>query len=198
MANLFTNPDFEVDLSGWASYSAASWTRDTVDFHSGVASGNFLPGDFNTGVRTASAFVLVGGSTYDVDYWAKGPVGQTLSVRAGALAAASARVDSVMTGNWQHIVGTLVAPSNSEFIYFLSTTTDTGNFRIDDISMAIAAATSPQSKRDTLLASLPGTGTVSDRLYAQQQAAYVGADPTAPLTLNDYLVANGVDKNIIQ
>lgn len=54
------------------------------------------------------------------------------------------------------------------------------------------------TKRDALSASLPGTGSVSDRLYAQQQAAYVGADPTAPLTLNDYLVANGVDKNIIQ
>ena len=54
------------------------------------------------------------------------------------------------------------------------------------------------SKRDTLLEGLPGTGTVSDRLYAQQQAAYVGADPTAPLTLNDYLVANGVAKNTIQ
>lgn len=54
------------------------------------------------------------------------------------------------------------------------------------------------SKRDDLLASLPGTGTVSDRLYEQQKAAYVGSDPTAPLTLNDYLVANGVNKNIIQ
>lgn len=54
------------------------------------------------------------------------------------------------------------------------------------------------SKRDALLASLPGTGTVSDRLYAQQQAIYVGVDLTVPLTLNDYLVANGVDKNIIQ
>lgn len=54
------------------------------------------------------------------------------------------------------------------------------------------------SKRDTLLASLPGTGTVSDRLYSQEEAAYVGADPTEPLTLNDYIVANGGDKNSIQ
>lgn len=39
---------------------------------------------------------------------------------------------------------------------------------------------------------------MSDRLYAQEQAAYVGSDPTAPLTLNDYLVANAHDKNQIQ
>lgn len=54
------------------------------------------------------------------------------------------------------------------------------------------------SKRDDLLASLPGTGTVSDRLYEQQEALYAGTDDSEPLTLNDYLVANGVDKNIIQ
>lgn len=58
--------------------------------------------------------------------------------------------------------------------------------------------TTVSSKRDALLASLPGTGSVSDRLHAQQEAAYVGTDPTEPLTLNDYLVANGEDKNIIQ
>ena len=54
------------------------------------------------------------------------------------------------------------------------------------------------SKRDTLLASLAGTGSVSDRLYAQEKAAYAGADATAPLSLNDYLVSNGHDKNQIQ
>jgi hypothetical protein len=54
------------------------------------------------------------------------------------------------------------------------------------------------SKRDALLASLPGTGTVSDRLHAREEAEYAGTDPTEPLTLNDYLVANGDDKNIIQ
>jgi hypothetical protein len=57
------------------------------------------------------------------------------------------------------------------------------------------------SKRDTLLASLPvGTrgNTVSDRLYEQQQAAHVPVVSDEPWTLNDYLVANGVDKNTIQ
>lgn len=54
------------------------------------------------------------------------------------------------------------------------------------------------SKRDDLSASLPGEGTVSDRLYAQQKAAYVGADTSAPLSLNDYIVANGGNKNAIQ
>lgn len=54
------------------------------------------------------------------------------------------------------------------------------------------------SKRDDLLASLGGTGTVSDQLYAQEKAAYTGVDDTEPLSLNDYLVANGSDKNVIQ
>jgi hypothetical protein len=58
--------------------------------------------------------------------------------------------------------------------------------------------TTVSSKRDALLASLPGTGSVSDRLHAREESEYLGADTTEPLTLNDYLVANGEDKNIIQ
>ena len=58
------------------------------------------------------------------------------------------------------------------------------------------------SKLDDLMTSLPpvglGGGSVSDRLYDQQKTAYVGSDTEAPLTLNDYIVANGGNKNQIQ
>lgn len=56
------------------------------------------------------------------------------------------------------------------------------------------------SKRDDLLASLPpvnGGGAVSDRLYVREKAAYTGNDPTAPLTIADYLAANGTAKDLL-
>jgi hypothetical protein len=49
------------------------------------------------------------------------------------------------------------------------------------------------SKMDTLSASLAGTGSISDRLYAQEKAAYVGP-LVGPLSLDDYLVGNGHNK----
>lgn len=54
------------------------------------------------------------------------------------------------------------------------------------------------SKRDTLLTGLAGSGSVSDRLYAQEKAAYSGPNPGTPRSLNDLLVANGNSKKQIQ
>jgi hypothetical protein len=53
------------------------------------------------------------------------------------------------------------------------------------------------SKADTLSGSLAGTGSIADRLYAQEKAAYVGPLLGA-LSMNDYLVGNGHSKNQIQ
>lgn len=50
------------------------------------------------------------------------------------------------------------------------------------------------TKRDTLLASLAGSGTVSDRLYAQEKTLAGGL----VRTLNDLLKLNAKDLNIIQ
>jgi hypothetical protein len=52
------------------------------------------------------------------------------------------------------------------------------------------------TKADDLSASLPGTGTISDRLYEREKTEYVGADDSAPLSLDDYLTANGEDKRL--
>lgn len=53
------------------------------------------------------------------------------------------------------------------------------------------------SKRDDLHGSMAGPGSVSDKLYAQEKAAYSGP-LTGPQSLNNYLVGNGKNKNVIQ
>ena len=85
MANLFTNPDFEVDTSGWESNGAfgsflpSTWVRDTAKAHSGAASLRVTwpnpDGSLRSWINHTPVTGLTVGRMYRFTIWAYVPTG---------------------------------------------------------------------------------------------------------------------------
>lgn len=78
MANLITNPDFEVDTSGWSTGANLTIARDTTQFHGGVASLKStvsVTGQSSIGFKGGSfgSLNLTPGVTHQITVWVRVP-----------------------------------------------------------------------------------------------------------------------------
>ena len=98
MADLCTNPGFEVDTSGWTPTSGETVTRVTSQAHSGVASGEVVTNASTNseGAHFQAARVLAIGEQVTTRVWVKGT--GIVRVWAGTLSG-GLYVDVVKTGD---------------------------------------------------------------------------------------------------
>lgn len=80
--NLIDNPSFEIDMTGWGADSNVSLTRDLTQHNFGTASAKAVRTG-GVGVRgfvTTTATALLPSTAYVFSFWAKIPVGNSISV----------------------------------------------------------------------------------------------------------------------
>lgn len=78
-ANHHTNPTFETDTSSWVATGAASISRVTTEFHSGVASLEVITtATVNDGTAAILSGLSLGTSQQAVGFWVKAPLGAAM------------------------------------------------------------------------------------------------------------------------
>jgi hypothetical protein len=128
--NLLTNPNFEVNATGWGGTGAASVSRVTTDAYIGTASAQVVltnPGN-GAGLQNfgnAPIRVKVSPSTtYTISAYVKQTAGASMAVDIDTFYYNSAQTsisssdgpNTTLTANWQRITRTITTPALTEFM----------------------------------------------------------------------------------
>lgn len=118
MANICTNPGFETNTTGWfAAQGTETLTRDTTQFHSGVASGKLVtPGGVaQEGLFFEASYAVAIGNAITTRCWLRGA--GTVQVWAATVAGLYQDVvksgDVALTGSWQQVSSNLTAAATA-------------------------------------------------------------------------------------
>lgn len=130
--NLIENPSFEANLTGWDS--AATLTRDTTQFRTGIASGKVVSPA--SGLKTTTAFYTVSASTtYTGSVYVKGETDKYVSLEVYGGSSSSGTSGPIkMTGAWQRLsakVTTAVGETTLQLV-LRNETTGSHTFYVDD------------------------------------------------------------------
>lgn len=139
--NKIGNPGFETGTDGWTSNGAVVLTRDTAEYHSGVASAKWV-----STAAGAVEGVYIDPSTdpidaqpntvYSISMWVKGTAGKHIlpQIRSVPVLDPFVQGSSVlMTGAWQRITLSGTTPSGTTGIYPVIYGTDIGTYYLDDV-----------------------------------------------------------------
>jgi hypothetical protein len=154
MSNLITNPDFEVNTTGWSVGSGYTISRDTTRFHSGVASLKNIAGangaPIAIGWKAASfgSLALTNGQSYKISIqvyipssWASGQISVALwDFTANVARATPVNANMALTDQWQRVdVIATANTSTNQGIRIQSSTATVLNdaFWVDDASLEI-------------------------------------------------------------
>jgi hypothetical protein len=128
--NLLTNPNFEVNTTGWGGTGAASVSRVTTDAYIGTASAQVVltnPGNGaglqNFGTAPIRVKVLPS-TTYTISAYVKQTAGASMAVDIDTFYYNSAQTsisssdgpNTTLTANWQSITRTITTPALTEFM----------------------------------------------------------------------------------
>lgn len=138
--NLVTNPDFEVNTTGWSSGGIGTFTRVTTQNHSGTAAGQMVnaasaplsvPSANTYGWELYPISGLTPGATYFVSAWVKGNAGGEV-VKMSTLGSLVQTI--TLTTGWQQILFQFIPNNSTDQIYIWSTTASATWF-LDDVAI---------------------------------------------------------------
>ena len=136
VANLVTNPDFEVDAAGWFGLSEPTLSRTTAEQHSGVASLKVVcdgSASFE-GAMTEVTEGFVAGERYTLAPWVKGTAGAALRLRVEDAGGAVHKTFTA-TGDWQRVAFNHVVAEGTSvlFVGVLVSGTQATTYYLDDV-----------------------------------------------------------------
>ena len=120
--NLLANPGFEVDLATWVKIRGTeTFTRDTGEFHSGVASGKIVTPGVQTeeGILYQEPLLIADGAEVKATVWMKGASG-SFSVRStihdpfGVYQDLGSWATATLDGTWQQMSSSVTATSAAQ------------------------------------------------------------------------------------
>jgi hypothetical protein len=121
--NLVTNPNFEVNTTGWIAYFSTG-TRDTTDFYSGTASYKIVASGAQTYFSAETRSSISPSTQYTFSYYVKATVGTpparaTINwyTAAGGFISQTAGTNSTTTNSWGRRSVTGTAPANAAQAY---------------------------------------------------------------------------------
>lgn len=166
--NLCTNPNFETNLTGWIG-NAATQTRDTVIFHSGVASAKAVCDGTSgyQGHQAANMFSVVAGLTYTMSAWVFSTVATTIRIGMYSNVIGGTPEIAIAANVWTRLSRTGVANATALVPY---TIVDTGSvpvattLYIDDVLIELSSTLNPYFDGATppaLLVTYAWTGTAN-------------------------------------
>ena len=136
VANLVTNPDFEVDAAGWFGLSEPTLSRTTAEQHSGVASlAVVCDGSASfEGAMTEVTEGFVAGERYTLAPWVKGTAGAALRLRVEDAGGAVHKTFTA-TGDWQRVAFNHVVAEGTSvlFVGVLVSGTQATTYYLDDV-----------------------------------------------------------------
>jgi hypothetical protein len=189
-----SNGRFETNLTGWTAYdhpgeAAPSLTRDTAEFHSGVASMR-IDCTTNTGFKGAQTTVsgLTIGVGYVVRCWMKadaGDVGKTFNLYFDE--ATNPQENVSMTASWQ-LIEMLATPSATSHTLYARTGDANATFYIDDVEVALENNRSGDLESTALTTSLADY----ELAIADGDAANIGSYSDLELRFWGYSVTSDV------
>lgn len=144
MTNLVLNPTFETDVSNWAAYYT-TLTRDTTQFHSGVASMKMVA-QYTTAVGAYSnTLAMTVGQSYRASLWVKGTGGFQFGFY-GTVSGTWYLTGPVYTlsGVWQNFTLDWVATA-TDAVLFPTIGTAGQTVNLDDISVDLTPVAPPSS-----------------------------------------------------
>lgn len=112
------NPDWEFDATSWTG-AGGTYTRDTAQHHSGVASGKVVATGGAAVTLTSNKGAVVAGNTYKTDGWLRCSIATTVNLNVtwytsgGTTISTSTASLAVPANTWMRIQTTFVAPATA-------------------------------------------------------------------------------------
>ena len=126
--NLIANSSFETNLTGWDNVGG-TLTRDTVEFHAGVASAKMVA-VANDQMRNTAIGTVLPGVAYKCRFWIKGTASMVVRCQ---LDTETAYEEVTLTGSWQQFERTaeMIPTGSGDTLFFIAQ--GSGTFYLDEV-----------------------------------------------------------------
>lgn len=187
--NLVTNPNFEVDLTGWGG--TVTRTRITTDQYVGTASLQCVASVFDAYAESPQGSVF-GNTSYTASIWIKGEVGKLIGIgisdfnSSGTYLGGNVSSNFIMTGSWQRIrfTRTTLASAARASIFIQNKSASAHTFFVDAVMLEQTTTLNPYF--DGGYTDMPGWTTS----WAGTANASRSVATAAPVTVRTNLVTN--------